>query len=1054
MASRSTIYKWLLGLSGLLVLLLVTILLLAPRLLSSDFIRLKIQGLVTEQTGGRIDYGQVNIVYAPRLTLQINRLEFDLPDVLAVQAGRVQVSPDLSQLASGHIAVDYLLIDEPKTRLTLPRPDSSTTPAAIDNEEVWQLLQPSLQLLAEYAPYVEIDLNGGTFALVRDNVTILNARDLDTALAIDADPEALQIELTSRLPELTLQIDKVQTQIEISKLAATISLQPKKMTLELKKLLLVQPGLDLAGNLALSTTAPKLKLQLNSNIPDLAAVRAFILPLQPQIPGSEIFIERILGGALTDIIVQTEGSTLAELLDLGTLKVGAQLNKGEFFLPRLVHHVSNVSGRINVADRRIELSDAHLESGSSAATIEKAAIYHKNKNVPFTFDTNNARLHFDLSALYNNLSRQPELSEYLEEVSAVSGQLDFNLLNLHGPLDDMAEWKFKANGSIAETVVSTRRFPAPITVQSGSYSANERSISFKAMHIQSMDVDLKFSGSIEGEVPTPSSIEASVSGQIGEKAARWVRETAGLPDAYALDTPITINQAALTWKNSNNVTAKGEFKVTNGPAITGDIAFAPPKNIQVAFSLVDQMSKAAVSFKSYENYAKATFTGHLQQETINNIFIEEQLSSGRLKGDFALELVRDNGIKITSTGKLQGENLLLPIGINEPLTISAIELTGQGQTLAIEHLDLGLGEERVDIHGSITSPDGNHYLDLSLHSGPLDLADMIEKANAIQQELAELETDETPEISPDVKEQPRPFPFSGRVSLDIDALSLEHLSIAPLRADIQFEPRRISAQVDEANLCGVDLLATALITPDEIELKLPINALDQDLLKGSVCLTNDKSIITGRYDLTGAFTAQESMQAFIEAPDELINAVKGEFALNAHDGEIEQSPAVARLLSILNLTEFYRGDYLTLDKSKLGYSNIQVEGQLAQGRLNIPILHFNGTTLEVIGEGHVDLIPPTLDIELLVAPLKTVDTVVKWLPGINYLLAGNLVTIPARVSGPVEDMDIKVIPVGSLGKRTLGLAERIIKIPVKLVEPLVGDEQNEENAAGKEPEAP
>ena len=176
-----------------------------------------------------------------------------------------------------------------------------------------------------------------------------------------------------------------------------------------------------------------------------------------------------------------------------------------------------------------------------------------------------------------------------------------------------------------------------------------------------------------------------------------------------------------------------------------------------------------------------------------------------------------------------------------------------------------------------------------------------------------------------------------------------------------------------------------------------------------------------------------------------------EILLHARDGAIEQSPLVSQLLSVVNLTEIYKTDYRTLDKSKLGYETLEIEGILAQGRMNVPKIHFDGTTLEIIGQGHADLSPPTVTIELLIAPLKTVDSIVKWIPGVNYLLAGNLISIPVRIKGPVADPHINVIPLSSVGSGLLGIAERILKIPVNIVEPLMGDEEENQESQPEKP---
>ena len=76
----------------------------------------------------------------------------------------------------------------------------------------------------------------------------------------------------------------------------------------------------------------------------------------------------------------------------------------------------------------------------------------------------------------------------------------------------------------------------------------------------------------------------------------------------------------------------------------------------------------------------------------------------------------------------------------------------------------------------------------------------------------------------------------------------------------------------------------------------------------------------------------------------------------------------------------------------------------------------------------------TVDLELLAAPLQTVDTVVKNIPGVNYLMAGSLVAIPVSIKGPLEDPQVRVLSASSIGSSLLRLGERVIKSPLKLIE--------------------
>jgi hypothetical protein len=87
----------------------------------------------------------------------------------------------------------------------------------------------------------------------------------------------------------------------------------------------------------------------------------------------------------------------------------------------------------------------------------------------------------------------------------------------------------------------------------------------------------------------------------------------------------------------------------------------------------------------------------------------------------------------------------------------------------------------------------------------------------------------------------------------------------------------------------------------------------------------------------------------------------------------------------------------------------------------------------------------TINAQLLAAPFRTIDSIVKNIPGINYLLAGNLVTIPIRITGLLTDPKVEVMAVSAVGSNLYNLAERTIKAPFKLIDAIIpwGDQNKE-----------
>ena len=102
-------------------------------------------------------------------------------------------------------------------------------------------------------------------------------------------------------------------------------------------------------------------------------------------------------------------------------------------------------------------------------------------------------------------------------------------------------------------------------------------------------------------------------------------------------------------------------------------------------------------------------------------------------------------------------------------------------------------------------------------------------------------------------------------------------------------------------------------------------------------------------------------------------------------------------------------------------------------------VQMDGDTLDVLGQGMLDFRKDTVSAELLASPFKTVDTLVKNIPGINYLMGGSLVAIPVSVKGKQNDPKVRIMSASSVGSSLLSLGERVIKSPLKLIETVTPD---------------
>ena len=200
-----------------------------------------------------------------------------------------------------------------------------------------------------------------------------------------------------------------------------------------------------------------------------------------------------------------------------------------------------------------------------------------------------------------------------------------------------------------------------------------------------------------------------------------------------------------------------------------------------------------------------------------------------------------------------------------------------------------------------------------------------------------------------------------------------------------------------------------------------------DVATSYTCLTKGRVRATGSLDFSSKVTAEGKMH-------ELVKNLKGPLQLTLSNGVIKQAEWVSRTLEVLNVTEIVKGRLPDLRTQGFAYTTMTLQGEFKNGKLIIHELFMDGETLELVGYGEIDLEDETLEVQLLAAPLKTVDTVVKYIPGVNYLLGGSLVAIPVSITGTLDDPQVEVMSASAVSSSLYNLAKRTIAAPFKLIE--------------------
>ena len=90
--------------------------------------------------------------------------------------------------------------------------------------------------------------------------------------------------------------------------------------------------------------------------------------------------------------------------------------------------------------------------------------------------------------------------------------------------------------------------------------------------------------------------------------------------------------------------------------------------------------------------------------------------------------------------------------------------------------------------------------------------------------------------------------------------------------------------------------------------------------------------------------------------------------------------------------------------------------------------------MALIFSGWIDPLNDKMDLTCLVAPFKTIDTIIKYIPVVNTMLSGRLVSFPAKATGSITDPVVIPLHPSAVGKGLVNMLGDILKTPVRLFE--------------------
>ena len=194
------------------------------------------------------------------------------------------------------------------------------------------------------------------------------------------------------------------------------------------------------------------------------------------------------------------------------------------------------------------------------------------------------------------------------------------------------------------------------------------------------------------------------------------------------------------------------------------------------------------------------------------------------------------------------------------------------------------------------------------------------------------------------------------------------------------------------------------------------------------CLSGEQVAISGLFDLKADISTQGTL-------GELPKNLKGSVRADLRDGKVMKFALLGNILSMSNVASLMKEDGPKLDAQGFPYRALTVAGHFENGEFIVDEGSFQSDALGLAANGWISIIDYSSRLTVLVAPFSRLDQLVRSVPLVGYIIGGALTSVPVGVSGDIRNP--LVVPLGprAVGSEVLGIFERTLKLPAKLVTP-------------------
>ena len=768
------------------------------------------------------------------------------------------------------------------------------------------------------------------------------------------------------------------------------------------------------GNLKLGlvqkdTTLFHLDLDLNADLADVP-------PLLKQLVPKKQVLEYL------SLIESVEGTsqgrlTLGESLESLTVLVEANKISGLATYKPIPYPVSIDGGRILYNGLKTESINLQGKIGRSTFTNYSSGMNFEGEP---TIEVQSGIFHVVLDEIFPWLASDKRLEDDLKDIKTMTGIAEITVKSIKGPLLQPADLQYELQCDLKKIDHTATYLPGPLKIASGTVNIVPDKAVFENLQGELLDSFLTYSGVLQNFISGKTNAEIIVTNaEIGPELNTWFSEQIKVPKEYIFRTPLLVSRSHVKWTREEMLDLQGDFSIKGGPIFSIDIMLNPDELILRSFALKSGDEQAKIKLALEKREIGVEFQGSLSKNTIDNILLHNNaFPEAWIEGDIKFDIFMDSPATSFATGNLAGGGFIFPWKPDKPIRLHSFSLSAADKTLTLNSGEAVFEGKNYSLNGAASLTREHLTLDFDVKTDTIELDKIL--GSLKNEDAEEKETGDRVGKSWDLA-------VRTNINLHADSLLYNNYTWNPFESRITYENSSLGIEVIKAELCNISTPGKLSFHDGQMAMDFTTEANAQQLKEVLICLEGGEQQMTGILDLKASIAGQGT-------GDTLVSSLQGDLQFIAKDGYIYQDARAAKLLSLLNVTDMFRGKIPDLGREGFHYDSLFVKGVMKNSVLEITLVNLEAPIMEIAANGTIDIPGEKVNLQVLIAPLQTVNKLQKMLPGIRTILPRSIAAVPVEVSGDFSDIKVRTLSMSAIGTRVFDIMMDGLSTPVRALE--------------------